>query len=226
MQKVLPNPRRTGRPSRISREMVVDAALSLIAEAGVDMCTMSGLAKTLNVSVMALYTYFPSRGSLLEAAADDVFSKLSFPKIHEDWRLSLGQWTIALDQHFVSYPAARELLVKEGVVSAGWARTLTPVFRVLYTTGVRGSEYTFAASWFIRSALDAIIQHHRGFSSASTKAQLRNGVESEADKHLIEELSDNLNDTDRDRLFHFSIDMIILGLEKIITGSFNSFDRS
>ncbi len=51
-------------------ELILDAVLNLMAEAGVDGLTMEAVAERVGVSLRTVYRYFPDRASLLAAALD------------------------------------------------------------------------------------------------------------------------------------------------------------
>jgi AcrR family transcriptional regulator len=63
------NQRRGGIQRSLSEDKVVDAALALTVEVGLDKLTMAALAQRLEVGVMTLYSYFRSRSELLGAMA-------------------------------------------------------------------------------------------------------------------------------------------------------------
>jgi len=64
------------RTRTITEEAIVDQALELIAEDGIDALTMRGLGARLGVEGMALYTYFRSKSDLLDAAAERILEEL------------------------------------------------------------------------------------------------------------------------------------------------------
>src|SRR5215218_3888568 len=49
-------------------ELILDAVLDLMAEAGVDGLTMEAVSERVGVSLRTVYRYFPDRASLLTAA--------------------------------------------------------------------------------------------------------------------------------------------------------------
>ena len=49
-------------------ELILDAVLTLVAEAGIDGLTMEAVAERVGVSLRTVYRYFPDRASLLTAA--------------------------------------------------------------------------------------------------------------------------------------------------------------
>src|SRR3981189_2170177 len=60
---------------RLNEETVVEAALALIAERGLDGLSMRGLGEALGVEAMSLYHWFASKDRLLDAVADRLLAK-------------------------------------------------------------------------------------------------------------------------------------------------------
>jgi TetR/AcrR family tetracycline transcriptional repressor len=61
---------------RLSREAVIDGALALAAEAGLDGLTIRRLAQHLGVTPMALYWHFTNKDELLAGVADRIWSRV------------------------------------------------------------------------------------------------------------------------------------------------------
>jgi AcrR family transcriptional regulator len=83
-----------GRPRatepKLSRDHILDAALALLAEAGLGALTMRALARRLRIDPMAVYHYFADKDALLGAAAERSFTALR-PRMPatRDWRARL-----------------------------------------------------------------------------------------------------------------------------------------
>ena len=75
--------RRAGRPrvgeETLTRRRILDAALSLVDEAGVGALSMRRLAKDLGVDPMAIYHHLPNKRALLFALVGRVFSEMRVP---------------------------------------------------------------------------------------------------------------------------------------------------
>src|SRR3569833_1332722 len=96
--------KRPGRPPRGSGEQVVQGALELLAEVPLEQFSLNMLARHLGLSVMALYTYFPSRDALLEAVGVRVFELFEAPGHQDDWQAYLLVWMRVLRRHVVTHP--------------------------------------------------------------------------------------------------------------------------
>jgi AcrR family transcriptional regulator len=79
-------PRRRGRPPRISRERIVEAAY----EIGIEGLTMAAVAQRLGTTHQALYTWVKDRDELVELVSDLFVQRLeAAPLPDSDWRGSL-----------------------------------------------------------------------------------------------------------------------------------------
>jgi AcrR family transcriptional regulator len=63
-----PGPSLRERRRQETAELILDAVLDLVAEAGIDGLTMEAVAERVGVSLRTVYRYFPDRASLLTAA--------------------------------------------------------------------------------------------------------------------------------------------------------------
>ncbi|MGW7576651.1 TetR/AcrR family transcriptional regulator C-terminal domain-containing protein [Streptomyces sp. NPDC054765] len=65
--------------SRIDRKLVVDTALRLLNEVGLDGLTLRRIAKELNVQAPALYWHFKNKQELLDEMATEMFQRMVRP---------------------------------------------------------------------------------------------------------------------------------------------------
>jgi AcrR family transcriptional regulator len=79
-----------GTDPKLTRDQILDAALALLAEAGLGGLTMRALARRLGIDPMAVYHYFTDKDALLGAAAERSFAALR-PRMPatRDWRARL-----------------------------------------------------------------------------------------------------------------------------------------
>jgi AcrR family transcriptional regulator len=86
---LIPQPRgggRRGRPPKLDRQDVLDAAVALLDDEGVDGVTMRRLAGRLGVSPMALYRHVGDHDELLLALVDRLAARLVYPPRPDDPR--------------------------------------------------------------------------------------------------------------------------------------------
>src|SRR5688500_15407241 len=70
----------------LSRERVLQAAIGLADQSGIDGLSMRKLAQELGVEAMSLYHYFARKEELLNAMLDSVFAEFERPDPAGDWR--------------------------------------------------------------------------------------------------------------------------------------------
>lgn len=73
----------------LSRARVLQAAVALADEAGLDAFSMRGLAQVLGVVPMALYKHVANKDHLLDGMVDIVFSEIDLPSEEVDWRSAM-----------------------------------------------------------------------------------------------------------------------------------------
>jgi TetR/AcrR family transcriptional regulator, tetracycline repressor protein len=72
-------PRSRGRPASLSTHQVVEAALRVTREVGLDNLSMRALARELGVPPMTIYHYTASREHLHALVVDDILSEIRVP---------------------------------------------------------------------------------------------------------------------------------------------------
>ena len=103
------------RPSRgpkpaLSREDVVQAAISIADGDGLGALTMQAVAERLGFTAMALYRYFPNKEALIDASVDAAIGtppKRKGPR--ESWRREVKHWAFAKRAMLCSRPWLAEL---------------------------------------------------------------------------------------------------------------------
>jgi AcrR family transcriptional regulator len=79
-------PSRRGPRPRLDVDTVVDAAIALAGEQGLEAVTMRALAARLRVSAMTLYGYVPGKDELVDLMLDALFSRMR----RSPWRAGSG----------------------------------------------------------------------------------------------------------------------------------------
>jgi AcrR family transcriptional regulator len=74
---------------------VLDAAVALADEIGLEAFSMRGLAQELGVVPMALYKHVANKDELLDGMVDIVFSEMESPSSGENWRSALRRRAIS-----------------------------------------------------------------------------------------------------------------------------------
>ena len=213
----LPKRRAPGRPSRLSREQIIEAALNQLDEDGLSTFSLTRLSRRLGISVMALYTYFPSREAMLDAVTDSIFAEFVTPPETGAWQARLETWVSSIHQLFVRRPIGLRLVRQQEGIFPSWWQNWVPMVRILEEAGLTGAELSFAATWVGETVMATvssdIIRPEITAVAAHAKAQV---IEPDAAKRL-DKITAHAGPDQNRRLFDFIVANIISTVETLVT---------
>jgi len=100
-----------GRPAKLSRRSILEAALALLDREGASALTMRRLGEELGVEAMSLYRHVADRAALLDALADHLAAEIDSREIAaDDWADALRAFGGELRAVARRHPAAFELV--------------------------------------------------------------------------------------------------------------------
>jgi AcrR family transcriptional regulator len=99
--------RKTGKP--LSRERVLQAALALVDDGGIEALSMRKLAKTLGVEAMSLYNHVENKEDIVAGILDLVAAEVAPPTADIDWKTALRRRAIASHEAFARRPWAARI---------------------------------------------------------------------------------------------------------------------
>ncbi len=201
------------RPARLSRELIVDTALELVAQRGVDGLTMRALARALGTDPMAVYRHVRDKDELLGALCDAVLAELEPLDPAGPWRPQLERLADDLRGRLAARPSlvpvlagapitpaavavteqALALLARDGVPADVAAKGFAALFA--YVLGFAAAEAALPAA-ADREQLRAGALHHLG-DPAEARPHLDDALA------LLEEPGD----------FAFGLELILDGVE-------------
>jgi AcrR family transcriptional regulator len=94
---------------RLDVEVVVDTALGLADDLGLDSVSLRRIAGRLGVTPMALYRYVDSKESLLDALAERLYAELELPDGSGDWWDGLMRLAHSTRRLLLAHPWAAPL---------------------------------------------------------------------------------------------------------------------
>ena len=95
----------------LSRERVLDAAVSLADEHGIESLTMRRLAQELGVEAMTLYYYVKNKDDILNAIVDIVVREFELPPPGAEWKAGIRTTAISAHGVLLRHPWAAGLLL-------------------------------------------------------------------------------------------------------------------
>jgi AcrR family transcriptional regulator len=90
---------RTTEPARrvpLSRERVLETALRLADQGGLESLSMRKLGQELGVEAMALYYHFANKDEIVDGTVDLVFAEVELPAATPDWKTAMRRRAISL----------------------------------------------------------------------------------------------------------------------------------
>ncbi|WP_239127118.1 TetR/AcrR family transcriptional regulator [Asanoa siamensis] len=196
----------------MTRPRIVDAAVSVLDEGGVDGLTMRRLASRLAVTATALYWHVATRDDVLDLALDAVFGEVEVPRAGE-WRADVlaltSRWRAVMLRHpwapgLVGRPLlgpnvlARTEFLQSALVRGGFS-------------GVRLAVVTrLLANFVIGAALTESTWQRSSDGSSSSRAAARDYVSSAPDLYPTLVASGHLDDAwSDDDLFARGVEAIL-----------------
>jgi TetR/AcrR family tetracycline transcriptional repressor len=221
-----------GRPP-LTRERVVDAALHVMDEEGLDAVSMRRVARAVGVEAMSLYHHVEDKEDLLDGICERVMAEFDFPEPVEDWAENCRRGARAWRRLLQAHPAVMRLFAEQRgpVRSIDSMRPMEFALRILKSSGLsdRDTAQAFHAfggyiQGFVMMELGSIV----GAPDAehlNAHTQLAEALPEEF--AALQAAAPHFVDCGADEQFEFGLDLLIRGLEsKVGPGRGSGTDRS
>jgi len=151
--------RRPGRPARLSREAIVEAALALLERAPHDPLTVARIADEVGAVPAALYRHFASLDELLDGVLGRVLGSVELEiRRRASWQEQLRDWMRSLRDHLLRYPAVLPLIGRRGRTSPAWLDACSVQVEILERSGLRGALLARAHLWILETTMGVVMQ--------------------------------------------------------------------
>jgi AcrR family transcriptional regulator len=203
----------------LSRDRVLEAAISLADDGGIESLTMRKLGRALGVEAMSLYKHVANKDDVLDGIVDLVEGEIELPSSTKDWKAAIRTCAISAHQVLRRHPWACSLIM-----------TRFRPARVRYMDWLlgrlRGAGFSPQLAYHAYHALDS---HILGFTlwqaghSVDTE-NLADAVESflrqlptDDYPHFAEHAQQHLTEPGLDDVggFEFALDLILDGLQRL-----------
>jgi len=104
-------PRRPRSRRLLNRERVLDAAVRLADEGGIESVTMRKLGGRLGVEAMSLYNHVDGKADLVDSIVDLVFAEIDLPDAEADWRAAVRRCAVSVHEVLLRHPWACGLAI-------------------------------------------------------------------------------------------------------------------
>jgi len=133
--RTAPRRRSVPRP-QLSREIVVDAALAVLAAEGGPALTMRRVADRIGVSASALYGYVASKEELVQLVFDRIGEELAVPETADGWQEMLKEFGRDMLAVLRKYPGVAALTFGRMAVSPSMLAVGERILAVLRAAGI------------------------------------------------------------------------------------------
>jgi len=216
-----PVPGAGGRRPRLSRQRVLQGALSVADSGGLGSLTIRSLAAELGVKPMSVYYHVASKDEILAALVDIVFSEISLPVPGRDWRSELQKRAHSAREVLARHRWAIGLLESRTNPGPANLRHHDTVLATLRAAGfsneMTAHAYALIDSYVYGFALQEAALPFKGPESVGDVAGpiMKQMAEGEY-PHLVEMATSYYMQPGYDFAdeFHFGLDLILDGLEE------------
>jgi len=124
----------------LTRDRIIDAAVTLADEHGADELSMRKLGAELGVEAMSLYNHVANKDEILDGMIDHVFSTIPLPDPTQDWRVSVRTTGLAAMEQFTAHPWVVSLLMQRGNFGNASLVFMNQVLGILRAAGFSDEE--------------------------------------------------------------------------------------
>ena len=165
---------RLGRPPRISREMIAEAAHEL----GLDGLTLRAVAQHLDVSIAALYHHVSSKDDLMRLAAEYAVARVPLPQDRgQHWAIWLSEWADYNLDAFLARPGLLTQYMDGAIPAEVIAGNVDTILGVLVQQGfdvlAANEAYELVTSCALGTAIAFIRQRESAAAGESVRDAFR-----------------------------------------------------
>lgn len=205
---------RRGRPARLSREAIVEAAIALLERAPHDPLTIARIADAVGAVPAALYRHFASLDELLDAVLGRVLGNVELAiRRRASWQEQIRDWMRSLRAHLLRYPAVLPLIGRRGRTSPAWLDACSVQIEILERSGLRGASLARAHLWILETTVGVAMQEASlSLPEQIAAARVSLPQMSDAGRARLAPLMTHLAKVDGDAFFTFVTDRTIAAL--------------
>jgi AcrR family transcriptional regulator len=208
----------------LSRDRILQAALELVDEHGLDALTMRKLGRELGFEAMSLYNYVESKDDVIDGMLDVVLAEGRPPASDGDWAAAIRESAITVHDALQRHPWALRVLLEPSRVRPARLHYMDSLLGRLRDAGF-SAETTYTAyhvldAHIIGFSLWEAAHTFTGVDPADMQRTIDEVFESGAYPHLREHAQQHFDEGPHREVsaFELGLDLIIDGL-KMMHGS-------
>jgi len=144
-------PGRTGdfrkpEPVPLTREGIIDAALSLLNQSGLNRLSMRRLADSLGVQAASLYWHIKNKSELLQLMADKICEEMNWPdEAGMSWREKVRRGMVSYREALLQYRDSAEIFADTPPLTPNRLRMIESLYKTLGQAGLSQEEVVLTA---------------------------------------------------------------------------------
>jgi AcrR family transcriptional regulator len=205
----------------LSRDRILQAALELADDGGIESLTMRKLGQALGFEAMSLYNYVANKDDLLDGILDLVLAETEPPSPEGDWRTAIRSSAISVHQGLTRHPWACPLLMSPGHIRPARLQYMDSLLGRLREAGF-SAETTYHAYHVLDAHIFGFSLWQANHSYNATQvtdmvAEFARMIPVDVYPYLHEHGEQHMAEGPHDDVsaFEFGLDFILDGLEKI-----------
>ena len=210
--------------SKLGRERIVEAALDLMDEHGIEWLTMRRLADALGVAAPTLYWHLPDKDALHDACVDRALREIEITVADEDdWRGGIRIFMVSMRSQLGRHPSATQLMTRSH--PAAVARIASGAISLMRVAGLGWDDaFLYCRLMIWRVVGFAGMEHTLRTASELHRPDAKRGRAASARFRLTvawpDELPADARDAstvvDLDLMFSTDVEMFIAGVERAV----------
>jgi AcrR family transcriptional regulator len=206
----------------LSRDRILQAALDLADEAGIESLTMRKLGRALGFEAMSLYNHVANKDDVLDGILDLVLAESELPAAAGDWDKAIRKSAISVHQALRRHPWACTLVMSPGHIRPARLRYMDSLLGRLREAGF-SAETTYHAYHVLDGHIFgfSLWQTSHSYTAAEVSdlvATLARMIPADVYPYLHEHGQQHLAEGPHQQVsaFEFGLDLILDGLGKLV----------
>jgi len=166
---------KSGPKQALSVDLIVEAAVAIADAEGLAGVSMRTVGERLGRTSMALYTYVPGKGELLDVMYDRVHAEIPVePGLGGGWRPAAEAWARELFDFYLRHPWVLQVSFARPVFGPHEQGVLDALARILFETGLPAPR--------LRGVAAALYHHVAGSAKTAAESGLGQAATGEPDE--------------------------------------------
>ena len=203
----------------LTRDRVIEAALRVMDEEGLDAVSMRRVAREVGVEAMSLYHHVEDKEALLDGICEHVMAKFDFPEPVDDWTENCRRGARAWRRILQAHPAVMRLFAEQRgpIRSIDSMRPMEFALRILRDSGLSDRDTAQAFHAFGGYIQGFVMMELGSIAGGADEMRLKAHEELAAalpdEFAVLQACSPYFAECSPDEQFEFGLDLLIRGLE-------------